>query len=396
MMYENFYRLNREPFSLSPDPAFLYLTPDCAEALAELIYVAGERKGFAVLTGEVGTGKTMLLRALLESVGPEVRTAYLLNPPRTCKDLYAALASELGLQRRSRDTWTLTLQRYLLEAYRNGAIVLALFDEAQALSAEVLEEIRLLTNLETSNDKLLQVILAGQPELDTMLESNTLRALRQRIVLRHKLKPLGSWDTVQYIARRMRVAGADLLPFDGNACLAIYRYSGGIPRLINLLCHSSLLAGYAADKPMIDAAIVESAAREVHLSAMTNGDRQQSALEKAASGKRGRGYWGALAVAVLVVVGSVAILTSYHKRVRAFLDRVESVIGAYAKSGDLPVSARSAGPDLHPARPAVSLGNRRGKPRSKMLARSLHQPAGRISVRARMKIEQQARSGSAS
>ena len=336
MLYESFYHLDREPFSLSPDPSFLYLTPDCAEAFAELIYVVGERKGFAVLTGEVGTGKTMLLRALLESVGAEVRTAYLLNPPRTCSELYAGLASELGLKLEGRDTWTLALQRYLLEAYQNGAIVVALFDEAQALSVEVLEEIRLLTNLETSSDKLLQVILAGQPELDTMLESNTLRALRQRIVLRHRLKPLGSWDTVQYIARRMRVAGADLLPFDGQACLAIYRYSRGIPRLINLLCHNSLLGGYAAEKPLIDAAIVESAAQEAHLTAMKGADEEQSKLEMAAGGKRRRGYWGALKLAILVVVSSLAILTSYHERVRAFLSHVESVIRAGASSGPEP------------------------------------------------------------
>ncbi len=350
MLYESFYHLDREPFSLSPDPAFLYLTPDWAEALAELIYVVGERKGFAILTGEVGTGKTMLLRALLESVGPEVRTAYLLNPPRTTKDLYAALASELGLQRRSRDTWTLTLQRYLLEAYRSGAIVVALFDEAQALSAEVLEEVRLLTNLETSSDKLLQVILAGQPELDTMLESNTLRALRQRIVLRHRMQPLGSWDTVQYIARRMRVAGADLLPFDGNACLAVYRYSGGIPRLINMLCHNSLLAGYAAGQPLIDAAIVESAALEAHLTAKAGADQEQTAMEVAAAGKRRSGYWGywgALTVALLVVVSSVAILT-YHERVRAFLYHVERVIGAHANSGHERASSARARIKIEP------------------------------------------------
>ncbi len=342
MLYESFYHLDREPFSLSPDPSFLYLTPDCAEAFAELIYVVGERKGFAVLTGEVGTGKTMLLRALLESVGPEVRTAYLLNPPRTCSELYAGLASELGLKLEGRDTWTLALQRYLLEAYQNGAIVVALFDEAQALSVEVLEEIRLLTNLETSSDKLLQVILAGQPELDTMLESNTLRALRQRIVMRHRLKPLGSWDTVQYIARRMRVAGADLLPFDGQACLAIYRYSRGIPRLINLLCHNSLLGGYAAEKPLIDAAIVEAAAQEAHLTAIKGADEEQSKLEVAAGGKRRRSYWGALKLAILVAVSSLAILTSYHQRVRAFFSHVESVIRAGAKS-DLQPRARAQG-----------------------------------------------------
>jgi general secretion pathway protein A len=329
MLYESFYGLEREPFSLPPDPAFLYLTPDCAEAFAQLIYTVESRKGFAVLSGEVGTGKTMLLRALLESVGPDVRTAYLINPPRTRAELYAGLAAEFDLRLEGPETWALALQRYLIDAHEAGAIVVALLDEAQALSPEVLDEIRLLTNLETASVKLLQVILAGQPELDVMIESHALRALRQRIVMRHQLKPLGSWETVEYIARRMRVAGADLLPFDGQACVAIYRYSRGIPRLINLLCDNSLVAGYAASQPLIDAAIVESAARDAHLSAPAGHDEGRSRLERAASGSRRRGYWGAaLTLAVVAAVSSAVLFKSYPERVRTLIYHVESLIGA--------------------------------------------------------------------
>jgi general secretion pathway protein A len=341
MLYESFYGLEREPFSLSPDPAFLYLTADGAEAFAQLIYAIESRKGFAVLTGEVGTGKTMLLRALLEAVGPEVRTAYQINPPRTRAELYAGLAAEFDLRLESPETWGLVLQRYLIDAHDHGVIVVALFDEAQALSPEVLDEIRLLTNLETASVKLLQVILAGQPELDVMLESHALRALRQRIVMRHQLQPLGSWETVEYIARRMRVAGADLLPFDGQACVAIYRYSRGIPRLINLLCDNSLVTGYAANQPLIDAAIVESAAHDAQLSALAGRDDERSRLERAAGGRRWRGFWrAAVTLAVVAAVSSAVLLKSYPERLRTLIYHVESLIGADSATDNQPLPPR--------------------------------------------------------
>lgn len=333
MVYENFYHLEREPFSLCPDPAFLYLAPDHAEALAQLLYTVRSRKGFAVLTGEVGTGKTTLLRSLLGSVGSEVRTAYVLSPPRSRRELYTALASEFGLQLDGAGTWSVTLQRFLLDAYQRNVTVVAVFDEAQELPAKVLEEIRLLTNLETANVKLLQVILAGQPELDNLLDSSELRALRQRIVLRHSLSPLRAGETIQYIAKRMQVAGAGVLPFDLDACLAIHRYARGIPRLINLLCDNSLLTGYAANKAMIDSQIVDSVARDARLTAADSpsGDAQRTEpieLMEPVARRRYTMAIAGIAAAAALAMSLAAFSPSYHEQLRTLVDEVESVISA--------------------------------------------------------------------
>src|SRR5216683_1621381 len=203
-IYEAYYNCRQEPFSLSPDPRFLYLSPSHREALAQLRYTVAERKGFAVLTGEVGYGKTTLVRALLESLGSKVRTGYIFNPPRTIAELYAAIGHELDVKFDGGASPVVKLNQFLLEIFRAGGTVVLILDEAQRLSMEILEEIRLLSNLEVSDAKLLQVILAGQPELDTMLDGQELRALRQRLVMRHSLAPLTLEDTIHYVANRIR------------------------------------------------------------------------------------------------------------------------------------------------------------------------------------------------
>jgi general secretion pathway protein A len=264
-IYEAYYNCRREPFSLSPDPRFLYLAPSHREALAQLRYMVEGRKGFAVLTGEVGLGKTTLLRSLLERVGPKVHTGYIFNPPRSVPELYASIGAELDLNLDHLTSPINELNQFLLKTFRSGSTVALIFDEAQRLSIDTLEEIRLLSNLETPTAKLLQVILAGQPELDILLDSVGLRALRQRIVMRHSLSPLGAEDTINYIANRVRVAGAKRSPFTLSACRSVYSFSRGVPRLINLICDNAMLSGYAADSPQVDRRRVEMVARELRL-----------------------------------------------------------------------------------------------------------------------------------
>jgi len=201
-IYEAYYNCRSEPFSLSPDPRFLYLSATHREALAQLRYVVEMRKGFAVLTGEIGLGKTILLRTLLEQVGPKIHTAYIFKPPRSVRELDATIANDLELDVSGTRSTIFRLSEYLLQVFREGGTVAVIFDEAQQLPVEVLEEIRLLSNFEAPDAKLLQVILAGQPELEQLLEIPNLRALRQRIVMSHSLAPLGLEDTANYIANR--------------------------------------------------------------------------------------------------------------------------------------------------------------------------------------------------
>jgi len=224
-----------------------------------------ERKGFGVVTGEVGTGKTMLLRSLIESVGPEVQTGYVINPPRSIGALYDSIGDELGIVLNGAANPAAVLNRHLLSVYQAGGTVVMIFDEAQSLSIELLEEIRLLTNIETSSAKLAQVILAGQPEFDAMIDSTELRALRQRLVFRYSLTALNSSDTVRYIAARLQAAGAHRSPFTLRACDAVHRYSGGVPRLINVICDNAMLGGYATDSLTIDEKQIADAAADLRL-----------------------------------------------------------------------------------------------------------------------------------
>jgi general secretion pathway protein A len=263
-LYEEFYNCARPPFNVVPDPRFLYFTAGHREGLAQLLYAVETRKGILVLTGEVGTGKTILLRALLERVGPRVRAGYLLSPPRNVPELFAAISAALGIKLGELNPIE-DLNRFLLQCAKLGVTVVLLFDEAQQLSPEVLEQIRLLSNLETESEKLVQLLFAGQPEFDEMLMHDDLRALRQRIVLHCRLAPLSAEETVQYIANRLRVAGAVRSPFALDACAAAHRYSQGVPRLINVLCDNAMITGYALHRPDINRGLIEMAAADLHL-----------------------------------------------------------------------------------------------------------------------------------
>ncbi len=270
-MYLRYFGLNEAPFSITPDPAFVFLSPRHRDALAHLMYGIGKggSGGFVQLTGEVGTGKTTLCRCLLEQIPEGTHIALLLNPLVTPRELLAAISEELGIDvRESIDSTRLLvdgLNRFLIAAHERGERVVVVIDEAQNLSPEALEQVRLLTNLETSKEKLLQIVLLGQPELRELLQRRTLRQLAQRITARYHLSPLGPKDTHLYIRHRMQVAGAQRNPFRRGAMNALYQRSQGIPRLINIIADRSLIAAFAKERMDVTAAMVHEAANEVQL-----------------------------------------------------------------------------------------------------------------------------------
>jgi len=278
-MYLRYFGLNEAPFSITPDPAFVFLSPRHRDALAHLLYGIGEggSGGFVQLTGEVGTGKTTLCRCMLEQIPDGTHIALLLNPLITPRELLATICEELeiDISGASDSTRLLVdrLNRYLLDAHARGERVVVVIDEAQVLSPEALEQVRLLTNLETSKEKLLQIVLLGQPELRELLQRRNLRQLAQRITARYHLSPLGPEDTHLYIGHRLQVAGAQRNPFKRSAMKAIYQRSKGIPRLINIIADRSLVAAYAKERADVTAAMVHEAANEVQL-----GERQVKRL----------------------------------------------------------------------------------------------------------------------
>jgi general secretion pathway protein A len=265
-MYTAFYGLREKPFSLTPDPRYLFLSSSHREALAHLLYGIEQGEGFIAVTGEVGTGKTTLCRTLLERLGPETDVAFIFNPTLTGEELLRAISVELGLltQGLSRGQLSDQLNEFLLDQRHAGRRVLLIVDEAQNLEPATLEEIRLLSNLETATSKLIQILLFGQPELDAKLESRELRQLRQRISVRWSLDTLSSEETREYVRHRLRVAaGHDVDLFTDGALREVYRRARGVPRLINLLADRALLAGYGAGEKQIGGDLVHEAAREI-------------------------------------------------------------------------------------------------------------------------------------
>ncbi len=253
-MYTRFYGFKERPFEINPDPDFLFLSESHREALAHLIYAAKERKGFTVITGEVGTGKTTLVRAFLSRLNGKVKTAYVFNPKLTSIDFLRYICEDLGLkeEKLSKGQYIAQLHHFLLEQYSRNEQVILIVDEAQSLTPALLEEVRLLTNLETSKSKLLQVMLIGQPELNKVLDNHQFRQLKQRVSLRYHLQSLDKEETEKYIENRLTVAGAaDLHIFTTKAFEKIYAYSKGIPRLINITCDNALLAGFTAGQKVI-------------------------------------------------------------------------------------------------------------------------------------------------
>jgi len=268
-MYNKFFGLKESPFNVSPDPRYLFLTQHTQEALACLTYGIQCRRGFILLTGEVGTGKTTLLNKLLGWLRRQrVATSYVFNSILDPTQFFDYMLADFGLNfdSRQKSQMLLRLNKWLLERYLVGGTAVLIVDEAQNLSAEVLEEIRLLTNLETSTDKLLQIVLSGQPELESKLNRPELRQLRQRITLRCTTQPLTLEETQQYINSRLRVAGANGQSiFTPEAIEAVHTYAEGIPRVINLLCEHGLISAYADQKNPVPAALIEEVAREYKL-----------------------------------------------------------------------------------------------------------------------------------
>ncbi|QYJ78021.1 ExeA family protein [Shewanella acanthi] len=265
-MYKAFYGLSDNPFSIAPNPHYLFLSDRHREALAHLTYGLGETGGFVLLTGEVGTGKTTVSRCLLGQLPDHTDTAFILNPSLTELELLATLCDELKISYGENPTLkqlTDHLSRFLLANHEKGRNTVLIIDEAQHLRAEVLEQLRLLTNLETDTKKLLQVILIGQPELQQLLRRQELRQLAQRITARYHLLPLNEDEIALYVLHRLQVAGRFEPLFTRKAIKVLHHYSGGIPRLINLLCERALMAGYAQSKVPIDHRMVRQAAAEV-------------------------------------------------------------------------------------------------------------------------------------
>ncbi|MGR8933435.1 MAG: AAA family ATPase [Gammaproteobacteria bacterium] len=266
-MYTQHFNFAELPFSIAPNPRYVYLSPQHREALAHLLYGINTGGGFVVLTGEVGTGKTTLCRCLLEQLPEDVEIAVIFNPRLNSGELLAAICTELRIsQPQHRSGLKLLidlLNQHLLDVHARGNRTVVLIDEAQNLSFDVLEQIRLLTNLETNEAKLLQIILVGQPELNTLLQRRNLRQLAQRITARYHLRPLSLHETVAYIEHRIAVGGGKGHIFSTAAKIKIFRISAGIPRLINLICDRALLGAYALGKTQANCAIVRKAAAEV-------------------------------------------------------------------------------------------------------------------------------------
>ena len=266
-MYAAYFGLTERPFSLAPDPRYLYLSDAHREALAHLLYGLGEGGNFVQLTGEMGTGKTTVCRALLEQLPPDVDVAMIFNPRLTSVELLAAVCDELRVPYPSGTTSLKVLvdalSQALLDAHARGRRTILIIDEAQNLSARVLEEIRLLTNLETTKEKLLQVILIGQPELAELLARRNLRQLAQRVTARYHLRSFTEDETRRYVQHRMEIAGQQKPIFTRLALHAAYRLSRGVPRLLNTICDRALLGAYATGQTRVKEAIVRRAAREV-------------------------------------------------------------------------------------------------------------------------------------
>ncbi len=286
-MYKKFFGLRENPFNVNPDPRYLFLTQHTEEALASLTYGIRNRRGFILLTGEVGTGKTTLVNKLLDWLHRQhLPTAFLFNPRLSVQEFFEFMMADFGIpcDSRQKSQVLMRLNHWLLDRYKSGETAVVIIDEAQDLSARLLEEIRLLTNLETSTEKLLQIVLSGQPELEEKLRQPELRQLRQRITLRSKTHPLTLDETGGYILQRLSIAGADGQPvFSPAAVETIHRYSRGIPRIINLLCEHGLINAFVDQVRPVPPEVIETVAHEFELnetdsfspSQILRGDDQQ-------------------------------------------------------------------------------------------------------------------------
>lgn len=265
-IYQEFYGLKEPPFSVTSDPNFLFFSRHHKEAFSHFLYGVKERKGFLQITGEIGTGKTTLCRALLDSLDPKTKSAFILNPGLSAVQLLKAIVTDFGIKTKAHTRVDLTeaLNQFLLQQLSERNNVLLIIDEAQALSLQVLEEIRMLSNLETHKEKLIQIALVGQPELREKLENPSLRQLRQRIGIRYHISPLEKDEVAEYIHHRLHVAGSNgKIRFRPKTVDQIYRYSKGVPRLINTVCDKCLLAGFVYETDEMSPEIVKRCIEEL-------------------------------------------------------------------------------------------------------------------------------------
>lgn len=325
-MYEAFYGLRERPFSLTPDPKYLYLSEMHKEAFAHLLYGIKNRSGFVMLTGEIGTGKTTICRNLLNQIEEDTEVAFIFNPPLNTKELMEKINREFGIASQARHTTGLVdeLNAYLLEAARQGKSCVLVIDESQNLTPQVLEQIRMLSNLETEKEKLLQIILIGQPELAEMLQLHELRQLNQRITARYHLKALSQQETLQYIAYRLHVAGAKRrVNFDKAAVTAVYRHSRGTPRVINSLCDRALLIGYTRELHTITRQVIRQAAHEI------KGERISAGKPRSIGWRQ----WlpsPAIVMAILALIGLATFFGPPLDRLTAELRQFNALLGGGA------------------------------------------------------------------
>jgi len=283
-MYLQHFGLLRAPFEMTPDPAFLYLGESHQEGLATLVYGVRARKGFVMLTGEVGTGKTTLLHALLAQLDPNTAAAFVFNPRLGPLDFFRVLFDEFDIETScsTKAEYLIAFNKFLIERLERDHPTLLIVDEAQNLSAEMLEEIRLLSNLETPTSKLLQIMLVGQPELEEMLQQRELRQLRQRIVLRFRLRPFDADETEHYVQERMRLAGyTGKGVFKRSALRRLHAVTEGIPRLINVVCDGAMLLGYARQQTAIGADAILEVARDLGL--VAKDESEEEVVQRGAS-----------------------------------------------------------------------------------------------------------------
>ena len=293
-IYCEHFGLIRPPFELSPDPAFLFLGEAHREGLATLVYGVQSGKGFVMLTGEVGTGKTTLLHALLAQLESNIHSAFIFNPRLEPLDFFRVLFEELEIEPKgeSKAEYLLQLNDFLIQRLRDNERTLLIIDEAQNLSAEMLEEVRLLSNLETSSSKLIQIMLVGQPELKEMLRRPDLRQLKQRIALSQHLRPFNESEMREYIENRLRKAGfTGRRIFKRDALKSIFHFSEGTPRLINSLCDGSLLLGFARQKTLVDARMVEEVASDLDIVPMSPEKVSEGSEQGAQSRSRKKGIF---------------------------------------------------------------------------------------------------------